>query len=508
MNDRNHPVPVGVTSRGDFSRPSHVDHRHALGLHPRATEVAPAVVTALFAALCALSLSACTLGPDHVRPPLEVPAAFKEAGEWKSAEPVDRVDPGAWWRIFNDPVLDGLQARVEVSNQNLRIAEAQYRQAVALADAARASWLPAVNATAGATRSATSAATDSAGSAPPRNSFSLGATASWELDVWGRIARSVEAADARVVASEADLAAARLSIQATVAQTYFQLRAAERQQALLEDAAAAYERSLQLTRNRYNAGVASKADVAQAESQLRSARASALDSRLSRSQFEHALAVLTGQAPASFSLPPGGALPVVQGPRTLPSTLLERRPDIAAAERRVAAANAAIGAAQAARFPVLGLSASAGFRRSQIEDLLTVPSRYWSLGPTLAASIFDAGARKAAVTQAQASWEQAVATYRQTVLSAFQEVEDNLAADRLLAEAAVEQAAAVAAAAEAETIALNQYKAGTVSFINVLTAQAAHLSAQRSANDLASRRLVAAVQLARNAGGDWRAGER
>ena len=462
----------------------------------------PAARPGVLAFLCALSLAGCSIGPDYVRPAVETPAAFKEAGGWKPAAPADPLASDTWWKAFGDPVLDALQDKVDISNQNLRIAEAQYRQARALSDAARASWFPTINATAGATRSATSAATDAAGSAPPRNSFSLGATASWEADVWGRIARNVEAADERVQASEADLAAARLSAHATLAQTYFQLRAAERQQQLLDAAVAAYQRSLELTRNRYGAGVANKADVAQAESQLRSVRASALDASLSRSQYEHALAVLVGQAPAGFSLPPSSAaLPIVPVVVTLPSTLLERRPDIAAAERRVAAANAAIGAAQAARFPVLGLSASSGFRRSQIEDLLTVPSRYWSIGPTLAAALFDAGAKKAAVGQAQASWEQAAATYRQTVLVAFQEVEDNLSAARLLDEAAVEQAAAVAAAAEAEAIALNQYKAGTVSFLNVVTAQATHLSAQRSANDLAARRLVAAVLLAKNAGG-------
>lgn len=464
-------------------------------MKPHSTPSLPALAAALL-------LSACTVGPDYVRPIVDTPAAFKEAGEWKPASPQDPATSDTWWRIFQDPVLDGLQAQLNISNQNLKSAEAQYRQAVALADAARASWFPTLNLNAGATRSATSAATATAGSAPPRNSFSTGLSASWEADVWGRIARTVEAADERVQASEADLAAARLSAHATLAQTYMQLRAAERQQALLESAVRAYEKSLQLTRNRHAAGVASKADVAQAESQLRSARAAVLESRLSRSQYEHAIAVLIGQPPAGFSLPAAQApLSAVTVPVTLPSTLLERRPDIAAAERRVAAANAAIGAAQAARFPVLGLSAQTGFRRSEIEELFTLPSRYWSLGPTLAATLFDAGARKAAVSQAQASWEQAVATYRQTVLVAFQEVEDNLAAARLLEEAALEQGAAVAAAAEAETIALNQYQAGTVSYLNVLTAQTTHLTAQRSANDLAARRLVAAVLLAKNAGG-------
>ena len=458
--------------------------------------------TALIPALICVLLSACAAGPDYQRPPIDTPAAFKEIGDWKPAEPREPLAADNWWAVFGDPVLDELQARLEVSNQNLRAAEAAYRQALALADAARASWFPAINATAGATRSASSAATATSGNAPARNSFSLGATVSWELDVWGRIARNVEGADASLAASAADLAAARLSARATLAQTYFQLRAAERQQALLDASVAAYARALELTRNRYAAGVVGKVDVAQAESQLRSARAAALDASLSRSQYEHAIAVLLGLAPAAFTLAPSDApLPVAPVAVTLPSRLLERRPDIAAAERRVAAANAAIGAAQAARFPVLGLSGNTGFRNAQIEDLLTVPSRYWSLGPTLAAAIFDAGAKKAAVGQAQAGWEKAVATYRQTVLVAFQEVEDNLATARLLEAAAVEQAAAVTAAAEAEAIALNQYRAGTVSYLNVVTAQATHLAARRSANDLATRRLLAAVQLAKNAGG-------
>ena len=457
--------------------------------------------SALIPALVSVLLSACAAGPDYLRPTVDTPAAFKELGDWKLVEP---REPAAdrWWTAFGDPVLDDLQARLEISNQNLRAAEAAYRQALALADAARAAWFPAINASAGATRSASSAATATSGNAPARNSFSVGATVSWELDVWGRIARTVEGADAGLAASAADLAAARLSARATLAQTYFQLRAAERQQALLDASVDAYARALELTRNRYAAGVAGKADVAQAESQLRSTRAAALDASLSRSQYEHAIAVLLGLPPAGFNLAPVDVpLPEAPVAVTLPSALLERRPDIAAAERRVAAANAAIGAAQAARFPVLGLSGNTGFRNARIEDLLTVPSRYWSLGPTLAAAIFDGGARKAAVGQAQAGWEKAVATYRQTVLTAFQEVEDNLASARLPEAAAAEQAAAVTAAAEAETIAVNQYRAGTVSYLNVVTAQATHLAARRSANDIATRRLLAAVQLAKNAGG-------
>jgi len=452
--------------------------------------------------VAAMLLAGCTVGPDYVRPSVDTPAVFKEAGDWKPASPQDPADSDRWWTVFGDPVLDALQARVSISSQNLRLAEAQYRQARALADAARASGFPTLNATAGATRSASAAATASAGNAPPVNNFSLGASASWEADLWGRIARNVDAAELRAEASAADLAAARLSAWAAVAQNYFQLRAADRQRQILDASVVAYERSLQLTRNRYAAGVAGRVDVVQAESQLRSARAAALDASLSRSQFEHAIAVLLGEAPANFAIAAvDGELPGAAVPVTLPSTLLERRPDIAAAERRVAAANAAIGAAQAARFPVLGLSASTGFRRSDLAELISVPSRYWSLGPTLAATLFDAGAKKAAVGQARAGWEQAVASYRQTVLVAFQEVEDNLAAARHLEAAAREQAAAVAAAAEAEAIAGNQYRAGTVSYLNVVTAQASHLAARNAANNIAARRLVAAVLLAKNTGG-------
>ncbi|HMV18460.1 MAG TPA: efflux transporter outer membrane subunit, partial [Rhodocyclaceae bacterium] len=438
-------------------------------------------------------LSACRIGPDYVRPEMAVPTVYKEAGDWKPAAPADPAAGDAWWTAFGDPVLDQLQARLLVSNQNLRAVEAQYRQARALADSARASGFPTVTGSVGMTRGtsgssgSSGSSTASQGPAAVTNSYSLGASSSWEADVWGRIARNVEAADARVEASDADLAAARLSARATLAQTYFQLRSAERQKRLLEATVAAYERALELTRNRYAAGVAGRADVVQAESLLRSTRAQTIDVRLSRAQYEHAIAVLIGEAPAAFTLAESDApLPVAVTPVSLPSTLLERRPDIAAAERRVAAANAAVGAAQAARFPVLGLTAGAGYRSSDLSELLSLSSRYWSLGPTVAASLFDGGAKRAATGQAVAVWDQAVATYRQTVLTAFQEVEDNLVAARLLEHELTEQNAAVTAAAEAEAIALNQYRAGTVSYLNVVTAQTTLLTARRSANDLAA----------------------
>ena len=461
--------------------------------------------SALIPALVSVLLSACAAGPDYQRPTVDTPAAFKELGDWKPAEP---REPAAdrWWTAFGDPVLDDLQARLEISNQNLRAAEAAYRQALALADAARAAWFPAINASAGATRSASSAATATSGNAPARNSFSVGATVSWELDVWGRIARTVEGADASLAASAADLAAARLSARATLAQTYFQLRAAERQQALLDASAAAYGRALELTRNRYAAGVAGKVDVVQAESQLRSARAAALDASLSRSQYEHAIAVLLGLAPAAFTLAPSDApLPVAPVAVTLPSRLLERRPDIAAAERRVAAANAQIGVAQAAFFPALTLSGTAGYRGSELSNLFNAPNLFWSLGPQLALSLFDGGARTAAVESARAANEQAAATYRQTVLTALQEVEDNLTAATALAQEQQLQTEALAAAQRALEVVSNQYRAGTVGYLNVITAQATVLSAQRSLIDVRSRRLAAVNTLLKNVAGSWSA---
>ena len=456
----------------------------------------------LIAVLGVIGLAACSPGPDYVRPDVETPGAFKEAGQWKVAAADDPVVEEKWWKVFKDPLLDELAERVAIDNQNLKVAEAQYRAARAALDSARAGLFP--TATGNLSKMRGTAASSGAGKAPTTDTYTLSAAVSWEIDVWGRIRRSVESADAKLAASAADLAAARLSTQALLAQTYVQLRAAETQLLLLRQTVTAYARFLQLTRNRLEAGVASPLDVAQAETQMANAEAQAIDLENQRAQLEHAIAVLIGKPPAAVALPAEGSLPPVPAaPALLPSALLENRPDIAAAERRMAAANAEIGVAQAAFFPVLDLTGNAGYRNSVLANLITAPSRFWSLGPALALTLFDGGARSAAVEQASAGYDQAVATYRQTVLTAFQEVEDNLAAARLLAQESEAQARARAAARRSREIAENQYRAGTVSALNVVTAQTSELSADIAAITLHSRRLQAAVQLFKNAGGRW-----
>lgn len=454
-------------------------------------------------------LAACGASqPSHVRPALDVPPAYKEgvsgSAVWQTAQPQDRV-PGAWWTLFADPALDALQERAASGNQNVALAVARLRAARAALGSASAATLPSVGANASSTR-ARSGSTTADGSTTARTTTSntLGLNAAWELDLWGRLSGSVDAARASAQASAEDLAAMRLSVQASVAQTYFGLRAAEAQQQLLEETLAAYERSWELTINRHRAGVASAADVAQAEAQYKSTQVQLLEARTSRAQLEHALAALTGQAPAAFSMGSTGTLPTPPSvPAQLPSRLLERRPDIAAAERRVAAANAQIGVASAAFFPSITLSATAGFRGPQLGDLLSAPHRFWSLGPALAASLFDGGARSAAVESARATHDQAVASYRQTVLAALQEVEDNLAAATALEREQQIQAEAVAAAQRALDVVTNQYRAGTVGYLNVLSAQATELSARRSWIDVRNRRLGAVNTLLKNLAGRW-----
>ena len=406
------------------------------------------------AVIAAAALGGCTVGPDYRRPEIDVPAAYKEAGAWKPAQPADGAERGAWWKAFGDPQLDALEARIEIGNQNLRLAEAQYRQARALVQQARAGLFPSLSGSVSVTRSRTPAT----GSASTSHVLSL--DASWEADLWGRVRREVEANVAGAEASAADLANARLSAQAELASDYFQLRVLDVQRQLFDDTVAAYDKSLALTRNRYAVGVAGKADVVQAEAQLTSTRAQAIDLGVARAQLEHAIAILLGKAPAEFSLPRASvALGTRDIPPGMPSQLLERRPDIAAAERRVAAANAQIGVAKAAFFPDLTLSASGGFQSPSVANWISAPSRFWAVGPTLAQSIFDAGLRNALSAQAVAVYDASVAAYRQTVLGAFQEVEDNLAALRILGEEARVQEDAVRAARESVTLTTNQYKA-------------------------------------------------
>ena len=442
------------------------------------------------------------VGPDYVRPSAPTPIAFKEAPEgWKIAQPADAAARGNWWEAYDDPTLNELMAHVDVDNYSIALYEARVRQANAGTQAARAALWPIVDLGAGAARNNT----NGANGRTTNGAYNIQLGASWEPDLWGGIRRSIESSGAAAQASEADLANARLSVQASLAQNYFLLRVQDAQIALLTDTLTAYERSLQLTRNQYNAGIVARGDVAQAEAQYKSTQASVYDAQLSRAQLEHAVAVLAGKPPSELSIKANPRLAPVYPdiPLVVPSALLERRPDIAAAERRAAAANAQIGVAQAAFYPSISLSAAGGVQSSVIGSLLSLPSRYWTLGASLAQVIFDAGLRSAQKEQAIASYDQAVATYRSTVLTGFQEVVDNLAALDLLAQEATVQPEAVEAARQSATIALNQYRAGTNSYIAVVVLQAAALNNERTALGITARRLTASVNLVRALGGGW-----
>jgi NodT family efflux transporter outer membrane factor (OMF) lipoprotein len=452
-------------------------------------------------------LTACAAGPDYVRPAIDAPDAYKEGAAWKSAEPQRAESGQPWWETYRDVTLNALMQDAERANQDLRVAEAQYRQAKALADAARAGLAPNVGAAAGAQR-----ARSNVNGPASFNTVNIGLAASWEPDLWGRVRRSIEAGEAGAQASADDLAAAHLSLQAALAQAYLLLRITDQLRDLYAATIAAYERSLQLTRAQHREGVALLSDVALAETQFTTTQAQAVDLDLQRSQLEHAIAILTGRAPATFSLaaatssqPFDAQLPA--SPPGLPSQLLERRPDIAAAERRVALANANIGVARAAYFPSLLLSAGGGFSAAGLSNLFDTPSRVWSLGAVLSQTLFDGGLRRAQDAQAVAAYDAAVAGYKQTVLSAFQQVEDNLAALSWLEREAELQAQAVKAAQLAERLALSQYRGGTATYLAVITAQALSLSNQRTAVQLRGRQLAASVGLITATGGGWVAAE-
>ena len=454
------------------------------------------------------SLAACTIGPDYSRPPTTVPAAFKEApAGWKVAQPADHQPRGAWWKIFNDPVLDGLIERANSANQSIASYQAAYRQAGALVAEAHSSYFPTLSASGSATRSGSGSRTSGVnvgGGSNVANSYSTSLDASWEPDLWGSVSRTVASERASQQSAEADLANARLSVQGTLAEDYFQLRSLDSAQDLYDRTVASYQRSLQLTQNRYAVGVAGRADVIQAQTSLQSAQASATDNQVNRATYEHAIAVLVGEPASTFSLPPApldAAPPTI--PLTLPSALLERRPDVASAERSAASANEQIGVAQAAYFPTLTLSGSGGFTAADFANWLTAPARVWSLGPQLAATIFDGGLRHARVEAARAAYDQAAATYRAAVLTAFQDVEDNLSTLRILASEEVIQRQAVASAEQALAIVTNEYKAGTTTFLDVLTSQATAFTAERSLVDIQGRRMVAAAGLIKALGGDW-----
>jgi len=454
-----------------------------------------------FSTILFLFLTGCAVGPDYQRPDAPVSSSFKELEGWSAARPQDDLPRGQWWSVFGDAELDRILERVDVSNQNVRAAEARVRQARALSDQARAGLFPALNVNASGTRGK-SPGVDAA------NSYGAAANASWELDLWGKVRRSVEAGDASWQASAAQLEAARLSARAALAQAYFSLRVTDATRRLLENTVAAYQKNYELTQNRYAAGVAARVEVVAAEVQLKSAQAQLIDLGVDRAQFEHAIAILVGEPPAGFSVAPVPlALAMPRIPVGLPSTLLQRRPDVAAAERGAAAANARIGVAKAAMYPTLDLTGTYGSRAANIGDLFTAPSRLWSIGAAAALPVFDAGLRRSQTDQAIAAYDEDVALYRQTVLTAFQEVEDNLAALRILEQEAAVQEEVVAAARRTVELTNNQYQAGVVSYINVIVAQTTLLANERSAAAVLGRRLTASVALVKALGGGWNATE-
>jgi NodT family efflux transporter outer membrane factor (OMF) lipoprotein len=455
-------------------------------------------------ALLSMLLGACAVGPDYVRPTVEVPTAFKESTGWKTAEPRDQEIRGKWWEAYNDALLNSLEEQVSISNQNLAQAEARYRQASALVQSARANYYPNVtgNVSAGRGNRGNSAITSTS------DTHSLSVSANWEIDLWGRVRRTVEANQASAQASAADLEATRLSTQAQLAQSYFQLRTVDTQQELFERTVADYQKSLQLTQNQYAAGIVPTANVVLAQTQLKATQAQLVDLGVQRAQLEHAIALLVGKPASTFSIPHAALAATVPAlPVGLPSGLLERRPDIAAAERRIVAANAQIGVAKTAYFPDLTLGATGGFQSSSLANWLTLPNRFWSVGPALAATLFDGGARRAQTDQAIAAYDASVAAYRQTVLTGFQEVEDNLAALRLLEQEAQLQDEALQAARKSVELTTNQYRAGVVSYLNVISAQTTALSNERAALDIQSRRLSASVLLIKALGGGWDGGK-
>lgn len=454
--------------------------------------------------LAALMFAGCSIGPHYERPALTVPAHFKEAAEgWKVAQPGDEHDRGAWWEVFGDAELNALEEKVATSNQTVAGFEAAYRQARALIAETRASYFPTLGVSASGSRAHGTLA-GAGRTTPAGENYNLSLDASWEPDLWGRVRHQVRGAKASAQGAAAELANAKLSAQGTLAQSYFQLRALDAAQKLLDDTVAVYQKALELTQNRYAQGVASRGDVLQAQTQLLSAQAAALDNHIARAQFEHAIAVLIGVPASAFSIPtrPLDATPP-EIPARIPSALLERRPDIAAAERRAAAANEQIGVAMSAFFPSLTLSAVAGLGSSSLGSLLTAPALVWSLGPQLAEVLFNGGLRLAQTEAARAAYDQSAAAYRQTVLAAFQDVEDNLVALSTLEKEFALQQQAVRTAHQSLEVITNEYKAGTATYLDVIASQTIAFSAENRLINVSSRRMVSAVGLIKALGGGW-----
>lgn len=468
---------------------------------------------ALVAAACVLALSACAVGPNYHRPAAPPAPAFKEGQGWTPAAPA-QIANAQWWSIYDDPALSALEEQVAVSNQNLKAAVASYYAAREAAGVTRGTLFPSIDLDGSGTRAGGQGSRGGtlttlpsgvvAAGSGTRTLYDAGASASWDLDIWGKIRRQLESDVAKAQASAADVAAARLSAQATLAEDYFELRAAEEELRLLKTSVQDYQVSLQIAQNRVNAGVTTLADVYTARTQLENTVAQENTVEVTRAKLEHAIAVLIGKAPAELTLAQGeftATVPVV--PAGVPSQLLLRRPDIAAAERDMESANAQIGVAEAAWFPSLTLSGSYGYESSSLANLIRASNSVWSFGPALAENLFNGGATVAQVRQERALYDSAVATYRQTVLTAFQQVEDDLATLNFLQTEYIQQQQAVADAEKSETLTLNQYKAGVADYASVLTAQAARLNSQITALSVQSQRLVASVDLVDAMGGGW-----
>ncbi|MDD0975915.1 efflux transporter outer membrane subunit [Pseudomonas sp. TNT2022 ID681] len=453
-------------------------------------------------------LSACTLSPDYQRPEMTTPAQFKQAEGWTQANPSDALARGAWWELYGDAQLNSLIEQLNASNQTVAQSEAQYRQALALVNSSRGALFPSLDLKAGKTRSSqgtgSSSSSLSNNSSGIRDTYSTTLGVSWELDLWGKLRDGLTANEASAEASFADLASIRLSQQSLLVQNYLKLRVMDEQKRLLEATVAAYERSLKLTQNQYRAGVSGQDAVAQAQTQLKGTQADLIDLVWQRAQLENAIAVLMGKAPAEFSLAQTEDIPTLpQVPSALPSQLLERRPDIASAERKVMSANASIGVARAAYFPDLTLSMSGGYSSSSFKDWISLPNRFWSVGPQLAMTLFDAGKRSAEVDRTVAVYDQTVAQYRQAVLDGFREVEDYLVQLRVYEDEAQVRAEALVAARESLRLTENQYKAGLIDYLDVVNVQTTALSNERSVLTLRQGQLVASVQLIAALGGGW-----
>ena len=448
------------------------------------------------------TLASCMVGPDYQTPAAPDGGVFKELAGWTPATPMDGIDRSAWWSVYQDPLLDRLEQQIDITSQTVRQADAAYRAAAAEVGVARANLFPLIGATAGA--SLQNGALGNFGGNSTRTTYSAEPAASWDADVWGRLRRELESTTATAQVGAADLANARLSVQIALATDYYALRGADELQRLLDQTVKQYQQSLQVTQNQYDAGFAARSDVITAQTLLESTRAQAINVGVARGQYEHAIAVLAGLPPSALSIPPA-RLPttIAVPPTSIPSALLQRRPDIAAAERAMAAQNALIGVQIAAYYPDVSLSGLVGYVGNPLGSLVQVANRVWSLGAAAGQTLFSFGARPAAVAAAEAGYDQTVAAYRQTVLTAFQQVEDALSTLRILQDQAVVEAHAVDLARQAVTITLNEYRAGTVAYTAVLTAQATELADEQAEIAIRAQRVQASVALIGALGGGW-----